>query len=117
MGIDHIAEEIKDVGKSEQRELESRMAVLIAHLLKWRYQPDRRSSSWLRTLNNQRTSIQRRLTKTPSLKRSLNELEWWSDLWVDACVLLEKEAGRVDVPAECPWSTDQVLAIDSLPDD
>lgn len=43
--IRHIAEEIEDVGKSEQRELASRMAVLLAHLLKWQYQPGRRGSS------------------------------------------------------------------------
>ena len=41
---DHIAEEIEDVGKIEQRELGSRMSVLLAHLLQWRYQPERRGS-------------------------------------------------------------------------
>lgn len=41
LDIEHIAEEIEDVGKSEQRELENRMAVLLAHLLKWQHQPDR----------------------------------------------------------------------------
>lgn len=46
----NIAEEIADVGKSEQRELASRMAVLIAHLLKWKYQPERRGSSWEKTI-------------------------------------------------------------------
>jgi len=46
LDIEHIAEEIEDVGKSEQRELASRMAVLIAHLIKWRYQPERRGGSW-----------------------------------------------------------------------
>lgn len=44
LGLEHIAEEIEDVGKSEQRELETRMAVLLAHLLKWQFQPERRGS-------------------------------------------------------------------------
>ena len=44
--IEHIAEEIEDVGKSEQRELSSRMTVLLAHLLKWQFQPSHRCSSW-----------------------------------------------------------------------
>ena len=39
LDIEHIAEEIEDVGKSEQRELASRMAILLAHLLKWQFQP------------------------------------------------------------------------------
>ena len=42
LDIEHIAEEIEDVGKSEQRELANRMAVLLTHLLKWHYQPERR---------------------------------------------------------------------------
>ena len=48
--IEHIAEEIEDVGKSEQREFASRMAVLLAHLLKWQFQPERRGNSWTNTI-------------------------------------------------------------------
>lgn len=50
LDLEHIAEEIEDVGRSEQRELANRMAVLLAHLLKWQYQPERRGVSWTRTL-------------------------------------------------------------------
>ena len=45
LDIEHIAEEVEDVGKSEQRELENRLAVLLAHPLKWQYQPVRRGKS------------------------------------------------------------------------
>jgi hypothetical protein len=55
--VEHIAEEIEDVGKSEQRELVNRMAVLLAHLLKWQFQPDRRGASWMRTIDAQRADI------------------------------------------------------------
>ena len=54
LDIEHIAEEIEDVGKSEERELESRLAVLIAHLLKWQYQPEKRGASWRLTIAEQR---------------------------------------------------------------
>ncbi|WPL19317.1 hypothetical protein Thiowin_04434 [Thiorhodovibrio winogradskyi] len=50
LDIAHLVEEIEDVGKSEQRELASRMAVLLAHLLKWAYQCERRTPSWKRTI-------------------------------------------------------------------
>ena len=50
LDINHIADEIDDVGKSEQRELANRMAVLLAHLLKWQFQPDRQSANWRRTI-------------------------------------------------------------------
>ena len=44
--IEHIAEEIESMGRTEKRELISRLTVLLLHLLKWRYQPDKRSPSW-----------------------------------------------------------------------
>ena len=48
LDLEHLMEEIDDVGRSERRELASRMAVLLAHLLKWAYQPERRGASWQR---------------------------------------------------------------------
>ena len=83
LDLEHIAEEIEDVGKSEQRELASRMAVLLCHLLKWKYQPDRQRSSWQATIKTQRDRIRHRLKKTPSLKTCLDDSEWWADAWVD----------------------------------
>src|SRR5579864_8782072 len=44
--IEHIAEEIDSMGRTEKRELISRLSVLLLHLLKWRYQPDKRGPSW-----------------------------------------------------------------------
>ena len=46
LDLEHIAEKIEDVGKGEQRELASRLALLMAHLLRWHYQPERQSASW-----------------------------------------------------------------------
>ena len=54
LDLENIAEEIEDVGKSEQRELASRMAVLLAHILKWKFQPQKRSMSWMLTIKKQR---------------------------------------------------------------
>ena len=111
LDIQHIAEEIEDVGKSEQRELANRMAILLAHLLKWQYQPDRRGASWQKTITGQRTSIIRRLEKTPGLKSSLNDSDWWSDAWLDACVIAEKETGvTLDTyPDQCPWTQSEIF--------
>lgn len=43
--IAHIAEEIDSRGRSEKRELISRLTILLLHLLKWDHQPDRRGAS------------------------------------------------------------------------
>src|SRR5271166_3528755 len=71
LDIEHLADEIEDVGKSEKRELASRMAVLLAHLLKWKSQPENRSNSWRATINNQRKRIALTIKETPSLKTVL----------------------------------------------
>jgi hypothetical protein len=115
--IEHIAEEIEDVGKSEQRELASRMSILLAHLLKWQYQPTRQSTSWIKTIEEQRKAIERRLKKTPSLKSSLDDPEWWEDAWLDARTAAEKETG-VDFekfPGKCPWASENIFAVNWLP--
>ena len=59
LDIEHIAEEIEDVGKSEQRELANRMVILLSHLLKWQFQPSRKGSSWEITIRNERRAIHR----------------------------------------------------------
>jgi hypothetical protein len=116
--IEHIAEEIEDVGKSEQRELANRMAVLLAHLLKWQCQPERRGSSWQATLRIQRTAIARRLKKTPSLKPMLMDNEWISDMWGDACqqAAEEMQIGVAILPESCSWTMEQALDEVFFPD-
>ena len=64
LDLEHLAEEIEDVGNSEQRELANRMAVLLTHLLKWEHQPDHRGASWEVTIRNQRKGIIRRLNNS-----------------------------------------------------
>ena len=116
LDIERIADEVEDVGKSEERELASRMAVLLSHLLKWRFQQERRSRSWRDTIGGQRVAIARRLAKTPSLRPDLQDPEWMSDVWTDAGTKAIDETGLSDFPAACPWSNDQILDVEFLPD-
>ena len=118
LDLTHIAEEIEDVGKSEQRELASRMAVLLAHILKWKFQPQKRSVSWTLTIKEQRRLLVRRVQKTPSLSPMLSDPEWVDEIWVDAKALAEKETGldMSTYPEICPWSMVDVLTPDWLPD-
>lgn len=109
LDIEHIAEEIEDVGKSEQRELAHRMAVLLAHLLKWQYQPDLRGNSWARTIKEQRKRIRLALEETPSLSGKLNDIKWWSGTWADAVSLAADETGLDTFPDECPWVETEIL--------
>ena len=118
LDLEHIAEEIEDVGKSEQRELENRMAILLAHLLKWQYQPARRGASWQKTIKVQRTQVNRRIQKTPSFKHTLQDTEWWEDTWGDAITQASKETGieLTVFPESCPWTSEQILDQEFLPE-
>src|SRR3990167_1149334 len=71
--VEHIAEEIESMGKSEKRELINRLAVLIAHLLKWQYQQERRSNSWKYTIEEQRDEVLELFEESPSLKYEIQE--------------------------------------------
>ncbi len=117
LDIDHLAEEIEDVGKSEQREWMSRMAVLLMHLLKWHYQPSRRSSSWQRTIQEQRKLVNSRLRDTPSLKPRLTNPEWLSDVWSEAVTMVIDETELDCFPDRLIWDLNQVLSPDWLPSD
>jgi len=115
LDLEHIAEEIEDVGKSEQRELASRMAVLIAHLLKWQYQPERQSTSWKRTIKEQRRALAFHLKKVPSLKPKLADPDWQGAIWADAVTIAINETGMGGFPENCPWTIENILADGWLP--
>jgi hypothetical protein len=116
LDIAHIAEEIEDVGKSEQRELASRMAVLLAHLLKWKYQSERRGRSWESAIRTQRRAIELRLERTPSLRAILRDTGWWEETWADAVAEATRETGLDTFPEHCPWPASDTLEPDWLPE-
>lgn len=70
----HLAEELESMGRSERRALENRLAVLLTHLLKWRYQSALRGTSWRVTIKEQRLQVQRLLRDNPSLQPQLPAL-------------------------------------------
>ena len=117
LDLEHIAEEIEDVGKSEQRELASRMAVLLAHLLKWDHQPARRSKSWQYTLTTQRKEVAYVISEAPSLRTKFSDERWLDIVWSKAKSQAESETGLdIDTfPEVCPWPISDVLSEGWLP--
>jgi hypothetical protein len=109
LDLEHLADEIEDVGRSEKRELASRMAVLLAHLLKWRSQPEYRTNSWRATIADQRKRIALAIKETPSLKAVMSDADWREGVWLDARAHARKETGLADkdLPEACPWSMEE----------
>ena len=111
----HIAEEIEDMGKRERRALQSRLERLIEHLLKRRYQPERRGSSWQRTILQQRKSITRLLKENPSLRPVFVELIQEAYDAAAQFAALAIAAPASTFPVACPFSVDQLLDETFLP--
>jgi hypothetical protein len=112
----HIAEEIESMGKTEKRELVSRLTVLLLHLLKWRFQPEFRSTSWRLSVEEQRIQVASHLVDNPSLKVLLATA--LADSYRLAVIGARRETGlgAEAFPARCPWSFDQMMNDDFWPD-
>lgn len=114
--IANLIEEMKRMGASERRELINRLAVLLAHLLKWQYQPSFRGRSWQLIIKQQRRKLQRLLNDNPSLQTRLDE--FIVDAYVDSVLLAARETGleEADFPVQFPYHADQLLNPDFYPD-
>ena len=114
--IENIAEEIESMGKSEKRELVSRLTVLIVHLMKWHYQPALQSHSWRQTIEQQRLHIEDHLADNPSLKSKLDDAVF--NAYRHARVDAEHETGmlRKIFPATCPYTFDEAMNPNFWPD-
>jgi hypothetical protein len=105
-----LVEEVEDLGKREKNALESRLSVLICHLLKWDLQPGKRSRSWQATIALQRSRIERLLKQSPSLRPFLCEV--LPDAYADAVLRTIKETGLdTKIIAEaCPYNLEEILS-------
>jgi hypothetical protein len=116
LDLRHIADEIDDLGRSERRELASRFAVLLAHLLKWQYQPDHRGRSWERTIRVQRNDVAEIIEEAPSLASLLSYPAWLQKVWGRALTQADTETGLGDLfPEDCPWVVSDVMTEGWLP--
>jgi hypothetical protein len=85
--------------------------VLLAHLVKWKRQPDGRTNSWRTTINDQRRRIALAIKETPSLKAVMRVADWQEGVWLDARSQARKEMGLTgdDLPEACPWPMEQAV--------
>ena len=113
--LEHIAEEIEDIGKRERRELLARLRTIVGHLLKWDVQPDRRSRSWELTIRVQRRDMAKVLAEMPRRDPFLEENlpEVYDDARVDA--MAESQLPESEFPNTCPFPLESILDRDFLP--
>jgi len=114
--VANIVEELESLGRTEKRELVSRLVVLLTDLLKWSHQPDLRSRSWQITIENQRDDVADHLAENPSLQAHLEDV--LDKAFRRARREAERETGlgASAFRATCPWSFAQISDDDFWPD-
>ena len=107
--IARIAEEIDSMGRSEKRELVSRLTVLLLHLLKWQFQQGLRGSSWRLSIANARDQIADHLDDNPSLIPKLPDAVASAYRYARRTAAVETGLAESAFPPDCPWTPAQIL--------
>ena len=113
---EHLVEELHIMGARERRELVNRLCLLLMHLLKWQYEPERRGRSWVNTIREQRRMIPKHIKDNPSLKGTFSEL--WEEAYADALieVVAETSLPKQTFPPLCQWTYQQAIDPDFWPE-
>ena len=116
LDLENLIEEIEDLGKRERRAITSQLIRLLLHLLKWQYQPQRRSDSWLDSIADARLQIELALQDSPSLK--VYPLEQLDKSYQRARRSASKQTGLplTTFPEQCPFLLEYILNEDWLPE-
>lgn len=117
LDLDNLIDEVESVGSSEKREIRNRLSKLLSHLLKWQYQPGRRGGSWAETIREQRRQLADIVEASPSLRAYVREKA--VDLYTSGRLEAAKETGIAFglFPEECPFSAEQILDPEFMPED
>ena len=106
---ENLAEEIESLGTEQFNKLESTMRVLLMHMLKWDHQPDRRSRSWVLSIEAQRLELDDVLSDNPGLK--LRTAEAAARAYRRARIEAANDTGleESEFPEECPYCWDDIV--------
>ena len=115
LDLENLIEEIESMGSNNKREIKSRLIVLLMHLLKYKYQPEKQTRSWIATINTQRNEIDLVLEDSPSLKGFLQAQIFECYKKARKSAAKETELPIATFPAECPFTEEQILDYDYLP--
>jgi len=116
LDIDNLIEEVETMGRTEKRELESRLTVLLLHLLKWKYQDVRQRRSWELSIIEQRLKFEETLEENPGLKSKLDDI--LKKAYRYAVIEASKET-KISIkifPELCPWELDKITDSEFYPD-
>jgi Domain of unknown function DUF29 len=116
LDVVNLLEEIESMGNSDKHALSSDLVVILLHLLKWQYQPNKRTRSWEKSIAEHRRRIRKILKSSPSLRNYFQQT-------FDECYLDSRKQAKIETrlplahfPEICPFTSEQVLDEDFLPE-
>lgn len=113
LDLEHLAEEIQDMGNSERSAVSSQLHRMLKHLVKQRIQPERDGKSWIRSITEGRAEVEYKIDQSPSLRRyaagNLQKIYVRAVRDALAETGLEDCGDRLAIPPECPWTLGQLL--------
>jgi hypothetical protein len=104
-----LIDEVESLGKRDRREVGSRLSVILLHMLKLQYQPEKQSRSWLKTIIEQRDRLASVLDDSPSLRTSLPDLLGNAYARARTNAALETGLDIKTFPATCQWTISEIL--------
>ncbi|MDJ1185426.1 DUF29 domain-containing protein [Roseofilum casamattae] len=114
--LEHLAEELEDMGKREKRAIESNLEVLLMHLLKYRYQSQKQTNSWCYTIYEHRKQLKKAFKDSPSLRGYCDRI--FESCYTEARTMAALETGMDidDFPELCPFSITETLDSEYWPE-
>jgi len=116
LDVENLIEEIETMGRSEKKALRSNLEVLLMHLLKYKYQPEKRSGSWQATIREHRKRLREALEESPSLKPYFDEVLGQCYDHAKLLAADETELAVATFPEQSPFTPEQILDPDFLPE-
>ena len=112
---ENLVEEVEDMGRQERQSLESNFIVMVIHLLKWQFQPAKRSGSWEGSIIEHRRRVNKALKDSPSLNPYLVGCE--AECYEEAVEPAKAETGLPleAFPLDCPYEVADMLKAGFLP--
>src|SRR3984893_17197298 len=106
---ENVAEEIESLGKSDRRKVASDLRTILEHLIKWRYQPQKRKTGWRSSIREHRDRIDRVIADSPSLRRFPEEALAEAYRKPRSAALDDTRLPKERVPETCPFAIEKVL--------
>ncbi|WP_448570594.1 DUF29 domain-containing protein [Trichothermofontia sp.] len=113
---EHLIAEVEDLGRSEYRAFVSAIEQLTLYLLKWQFQPSRRSRSWKHSVDKQRIQLERILDDNPGLQVHLDEMIEKGYKYGRKGAIKETTLPETTFPLRCPYAWADLINDDFFPD-